>query len=49
MLVGLQRDVVAPRLVLLVVEVFDRLEIEQRVDRLGVGALVRFVHLAADT
>ncbi len=46
-LVGAQRFVEALRLVLLVGEVLHRLEIEQAVDRLGVGLGVALVHLAA--
>ncbi len=38
----------APRLVLLIGEIFDGLVIEQAVDRLGVGLAVALVHLAAE-
>ena len=46
-LVALQREVVAPRLMRLIAEIFDRLVVQQAVDGLGIGLLVRFVHLPA--
>ena len=47
-LVARHRAVVALGLALLGGEIFDRLVVEQRVDRLGVGVGVALVHLAAD-
>ena len=47
LLVGGQRSVVAPLLMRLVGEIFDRLEIQQAVDRLGIGLAVALVHVAA--
>ena len=40
-LVGLQRNVEAPRLVILVGEIFDGFVVQQAVDRLGIGLAVR--------
>ena len=48
LLVACSAHVEAPRLVLLVAEIFDGLVIEQAVDRLGVGLAVALVHLAAE-
>ncbi len=45
--IGVERRVVAARLVRLVGKVFDCLEIEEAVDRLGAGLAVALVHLAA--
>ena len=47
-LVALHRAVVALRLALLGDEIFHRLVVEQRVDRLDVGVGVAVVHAAAD-
>ncbi len=47
-LVARHRLVVARRLAVLGAEIFDGLEVEQRVDRLGVGVGVALVHRAAD-
>ena len=47
-LVPPERLVITPRLVLLVAEVLHRLEVEQRVDRLGVRAAVGLVHRAPE-
>ena len=47
-LVARHRTVVARRLARLGAEILDRLEIEQAVDRLGVGVGVAFVHRAAN-
>src|SRR6185437_6632504 len=47
LLVGAQRLVEAVGLVLLVGEILHRLEIQEAVDRLGVGLAVALVHLAA--
>ena len=48
LLVARHGAVVAPGLHLLVAEILDRLEIEERVDRLGMGVLVGLVHRPAD-
>ena len=47
-LVAAERGVEAPRLVLLVAEVLDRLVVQQAFDGLGVGLGVGLVHLAAE-
>ena len=46
--VALHRAVITPRLARLRREIFHRLVVEQRIDRLGVGVAVAFVHAAAD-
>ena len=44
----LHRLVEAARLVAFVVEIFDRLVVQQAVDRLGVRVLIALVHVAAE-